>query len=366
MSDRAVRNLALFATVFAIVVVILGAFTRLSDAGLGCPDWPGCYGFMHISSQSEHAVEATRAFPEQPYQFDKAWPEMVHRYFAGTLGVLVLILALLCWFKQKRTTVKQSTFLLLLVIFQAALGMWTVTMKLHPLVVLLHLMGGVATLSLLASLTIRYHFNLTSPYQEKSLSIIKRLTLMGLVIVVLQVALGGWTSANYAAMVCIELPVCQGAWLTNSDFISGFQLWGREAETYEYGILDANSRIAIHVAHRIGAIVTTLFVSLLIFHLFNSGLKLVKGFAIIISVLLLAQLVLGINNILMQLPLFNAVLHNATGAILVMTLTCLLTVLRMPEKVGQDHSSFESANSKSIKFKSPNSEMVDSEVSVYE
>ena len=151
---------------------------------------------------------------------------------------------------------------------------------------------------------------------------------IALAIVVLQVALGGWTSANYAAMVCHELPICQGNWLADGDFISGFQLWGRDAETYEYGVLDQSARIAIHASHRIGAIIATL----ILLHVIVSSLRqkqssLIKKFGITLALLLIAQITLGINNIVFQLPLFNAVAHNAVGALLVVTLASYLTVI---------------------------------------
>ncbi|WP_444995965.1 COX15/CtaA family protein [Aliikangiella sp. IMCC44359] len=328
MKNKVVRNLALFATVFAVVVVVLGAFTRLSDAGLGCPDWPGCYGFIHIPTKSHHIDKANEAFPEQPYEFEKAWPEMVHRYFAGTLGLLVLALAIISWRNKQKFTLKHSSFLLLLVVFQAALGMWTVTMKLHPSIVMLHLLGGLTTLSLLASLTIRYHFNDKPPLDYATANKFKSVVVFTLFVLVLQVALGGWTSANYAAMVCHELPICQGNWLANSDFIAGFQLWGREADTYEFGILDQNSRIAIHAAHRVGAIIASVTLLFLIFKLLKqSASVLLKRMAIILLFLLITQIVLGVNNIVFKLPLFNAVAHNAVGGFLIVSLTVLITLI---------------------------------------
>ncbi|TQV88808.1 COX15/CtaA family protein [Aliikangiella coralliicola] len=342
MNNKAVRNLSLFATAFALVVVVLGAFTRLSDAGLGCPDWPGCYGFMHIPTKDHHIEAANQAFPDQPYEFAKAWPEMVHRYFAGTLGLLVLALSIISWRNKQKLAMKHSSFLLVLIIFQAALGMWTVTMKLHPLIVMLHLMGGFMTFSLLASLTARYHFQFSSPLNQTNLTRLKKLVVLTLSIVVLQVALGGWTSANYAAMVCHELPICQGNWLNDGDFLAGFQLWGREAETYEFGILDQNARIAIHAAHRIGAIVATLTLCYLIFALVRQqSEKLLSRFGWILAILLIVQIVLGVNNILFQLPLMNAVAHNGVGALLVVTLVCLLTLILMPQKIASEGNNNE-------------------------
>lgn len=333
MKTISIRNLAIFATAFAMVVVVLGAFTRLSDAGLGCPDWPGCYGSMKISTAEEHIIAANEAFPERPYEFAKAWPEMVHRYFAGTLGLLVLALAVISWRNQQRFSIKHSTFLLVLIIFQAALGMWTVTMKLHPLIVMLHLMGGITTFSLLASLALRYHYNCGPRLKLIYPARLKKLTLFALLVVVLQVVLGGWTSANYAAMVCHELPICQGAWWENADFISGFQLWGQQADNYEFGILEQNARIAIHAAHRIGAVVATIMLIVLIVALLReAGSRLPRFFAISLSILLSLQIVLGINNILFQLPLFNAVAHNAVGALLIVTLACLVTSFLIAEK----------------------------------
>jgi len=326
MKNTFMRNLAIFATIFTMIVVILGAFTRLSDAGLGCPDWPGCYGFIHISTQADHVTAANQAFPEQPYEFAKAWPEMVHRYFASSLGLLVMALVFFCWKSRDRFTLRHSIFLLALVIFQGILGKWTVTMKLHPLVVMSHLLGGIMTFSLLASLAVRYHFKAKQALSAQIAARIKPFVIASLVIVVLQVALGGWTSANYAAMVCHELPICQGNWLSDGDFISGFQLWGREAETYEFGILDQSSRVAIHSMHRIGAFVTALILLHMIVSLYRRSV-LLKKFSITLAVMLVVQITLGVNNILFQLPLFNAVAHNAVGALLVVTLVCLLTVV---------------------------------------
>lgn len=328
MKTKFARNLALFATAFAMVVVVLGAFTRLTDAGLGCPDWPGCYGFMHIPTAEEHIATANEAFPDQPYEFEKAWPEMVHRYFAGTLGLIVLALAIVSWRSREKLTMKHSSFLLVLIIFQAALGMWTVTMKLHPAIVMLHLMGGIATFSLLASLALRYHYVGSQPMAYETAERIKKLVYLALGVIVIQVALGGWTSANYAAMVCHELPICQGNWFSEGDYLAGFQLWGREAETYEFGILGQDARIAIHASHRVGAIVATLTLLALIAQLWRlANTVILRRFAIILLALLVVQIILGVNNIVFQLPLANAVAHNGVGALLVVTMACLLTAV---------------------------------------
>ena len=337
MKFKTSRNLAIFATAFAMVVVILGAFTRLADAGLGCPDWPGCYGFMHIPSADEHIQAANEAFPETPYEFEKAWPEMVHRYFAGTLGLIVLALAIMSWRSKPKLAIKQSTFLLVLICFQAALGMWTVTMKLHPVVVMAHLMGGITTFSLLASLAIRYQYAYQIPIMPNESTRLKKLAVFTLAILAIQVALGGWVSANYAALVCHDLPICQGDWFANADFYQGFHFWGKEADSYEFGILDQNARIAIHAAHRIGAIVASLTLIYFIIQLFRTaGSAILSKFAVGLSVLLIVQIVLGVNNVLMKLPLANAVAHNAVGALIVVALTCLMTLIVMSAKAPKE------------------------------
>ena len=322
------KKLAITATAFALVVVLLGAFTRLSNAGLGCPDWPGCYGFSHIPTANQDIEVANQAFPDQPYEFDKAWPEMVHRYFAGTLGLFVLALALLSLKTENASTRTHSFGLLVLVIFQAALGMWTVTMKLHPGIVMAHLMGGITTLVLLASLSWRYSSNFISSYSKPQVSQFKKIALFSLIILAIQIMLGGWTSANYAATVCYELPICQGDWFTNSDFKAGFTIWGQGAENYEFGVLDAGGRIAIHSSHRIGAIIATIVLAFLSYKLISQKTnKMLKKIGHSLAGLLLIQVMLGIFNIIFQLPLYNAVAHNGVGALLLLTMALLMTQL---------------------------------------
>lgn len=328
MNKNVVKKIAITATAFAFVVVLLGAFTRLSNAGLGCPDWPGCYGFSHIPTESVDIQIANEAFPDQPYQFKKAWPEMVHRYFAGTLGLLVLGLALLSLKSENKPTRAHSFGLLVLVIFQAALGMWTVTMKLHPGIVMAHLMGGMTTLVLLASLSFRYSNRFISVIDLEQRKHFRSFAVFATCVLAFQILLGGWTSANYAATICYELPICQGDWFTKSDFIAGFTIWGHGADNYEYGILDAAGRIAIHASHRIGAIVASIVLGWICFRLMTQKENdLLRKFGYLIAVLLLIQVTLGVFNIIFQLPLYNAVAHNGVGALLLLTMTLLLTSL---------------------------------------
>jgi len=316
----------MIATAFAFIVVLLGAFTRLSNAGLGCPDWPGCYGFSHIPTENHDIAKANQAFPEQPYEFSKAWPEMVHRYFAGTLGLMVLALALLSLKVENKPARFHSFALLILVTFQAALGMWTVTMKLHPGIVMSHLIGGFTTFVLLASLSLRYSTNFSSVINAKYQLKFKTIVIFSTVVVALQIILGAWTSANYAATICYELPICQGDWFNDSNFVKGFTLWGHNAENYEYGILDAGGRIAIHASHRLGALLVILTLSLLSFRLLRQqGCSLLKKNGFVIAGLLALQVLLGVLNITLQLPLFNAVAHNGVGALLLLVMVLLIT-----------------------------------------
>ncbi len=320
------RLLVKISVVFAFIVIVLGAFTRLTEAGLGCPDWPGCYGFMKVPSQEEHIQQAELRFPDAPVEHAKAWNEMVHRYFAGTLGLLILTIAIIAWVKSRRyshypTPVKLPTLLLGLVIFQAALGMWTVTMNLQPLIVMGHLLGGFSVISLLYLLSLRLSsFRLAGGDPE--LRRYRGLAFFTLLVVIGQIALGGWVAANYAAVACTELPFCEGNWTAQLDFAGAFSI--PEADTYQYGAHDYNDRMTMHVMHRVGAIITFLVISALLFkcwrkaksHFFRRSL-------IVIGLLLSLQILLGISNLVFQLPLWNAVAHNAVGALLLLSLVAL-------------------------------------------
>ena len=238
----------------AFVVIVLGAYTRLSDAGLGCPDWPGCYGHLVVPASEEHVVEK-HYLEQRALEPEKGWMEMIHRYFAGTLGLFILAIAIWSWRRRARDPRQPlllPLFLLALVVFQAALGMWTVTLLLKPVVVMAHLLGGFATFSFLVLLALR-----TAPRRPLTVSPRWRgMAAAGLLILVLQIALGGWTSTNYAALSCGDFPTCQGRWLPEMDFGEAFVMWRGLGVNYEYGVLDNPARTAIHVTHRVGAVVT--------------------------------------------------------------------------------------------------------------
>lgn len=309
-------RLALLATLLALMVVLLGAYTRLTHSGLGCPDWPGCYGFISVPSTDAQLAHAELHFPETPVEAAKGWSEMVHRYFAGTLGCLILLLAARAWKQRKLPDqpLKLPLFILLVVIIQAAFGMWTVTLKLWPQVVTAHLMGGFATLSMLFLLTLRLSGWLPALAIPRRL---QRWATAGLVLVILQIALGGWVSSNYAAVACVDLPTCHGQWWPAADFTNGFHLTQHIGPNYLGGQLDSEARTAIHLAHRLGAVLLTLVLVGLAWQLRRVGMPKLAGLVLLV---LAAQISLGLSNVLFGLPLTLAVAHNAGGAALLLTL----------------------------------------------
>ena len=316
----AFHRLATITATVAFCVIVLGAFVRLSDAGLGCPDWPGCYGQFSWPVEAPAVAEANQAFPERPVESEKAWKEMVHRYLAGALVILVLALNILSWTSANRQAGLRllSALLLALILFQAALGMWTVTLKLWPIVVLSHLMGGLATFAMLLWLV--YRSGSSAP--SRALVRIRPFIITGLFVLVIQLALGGWTSANYSALACPDFPTCQGEMWPDSDFREGFILWREIGVDYEGGVLDLPSRVAIHITHRTGALLVFIILGWLAFKLLRNTETQAGGY--VLGTLLVAQLTLGILNILLYLPLPNAVAHNGVGALLLAMMIWLL------------------------------------------
>lgn len=319
-------RLGLIATALALCVVILGAYVRLSDAGLGCPDWPGCYGYLGVPKTEQEVMTANSLYPERPVEAHKAWKEMVHRYFAGILGLLVFSLAFIAWRNRRQPgqALKLPLFLSVLIIFQALLGMWTVTIKLKPLIVMLHLMGGMATLSLLWWLTLR-HLNLFARLRVAVReSRLKKLVLIGLLVVVGQIMLGGWTSANYAALHCTDFPTCQGEWWPQTDFGEAFTMWHGIGPDYEGGVMSNTARVTVHVTHRVGALIVFLYLGALGLMLLLGRLgESLRPMGLTLLVIMLLQVSLGIANVLLSLPLGVAVAHNSVGALLLLTLVTL-------------------------------------------
>ncbi len=343
-------RLTLSACVLAFVVVALGAFTRLVDAGLGCPDWPGCYGQLMWPKTDVEISTAEQLFPDAPVDTDKTWPEMVHRYFAGCLGLVILFLAIRS-VRSKSDSVrsmpkKLPIFLVGLVTLQALFGMWTVTLKLWPQVVTSHLLGGFSTLALLWLLFLRYK-NIDknpNPVVAKKLSRLKALAMGGLIVVVIQIALGGWTSSNYAALACIDFPTCHGQWIPEADFTQGFNVTQSVGPNYLGGLLDNSARTAIHFSHRVGAIVVTLVSLLLIGFLWRTGEPSGRRLAASLLLVLTVQIGLGITNIVAALPLAVAVVHNGVGALLLLVMVTINYALQVHWKTQVNRSKSSDTN----------------------
>ena len=310
----------IFTCFLAFAVIALGAYTRLADAGLGCPDWPGCYGQLTVPDSPDQVVE--KAYLEQrALEPEKGWKEMIHRYFAGTLGLAILAIAIWSWKRRARFTdqpVWLPTFLLALVIFQALLGMWTVTLLLKPVVVMGHLLGGFATFALLVVLALR----VGERRRMRGGGQLRLAGAVGILILVAQIALGGWTSSNYAALACLDFPTCQGSWVPEMDFKEAFVMWRGLGINYEYGVLEHPARTAIHVTHRIGALVTFLYLGWLVVKALQQGRGLTVG-ALLVGGLLLVQVILGVGNVLLHLPLGVATAHNGVAALLLVSLVYL-------------------------------------------
>lgn len=322
MARQSFLRLVLFTLGFAFIVVGLGAYTRLADAGLGCPDWPGCYGFLTVPVSPERVEKAEARFPEAPVEIHKAWWEMIHRYFAGTLGLLILAIAVAAVRARRRLSsglagpdaaalpVRLPIALLVLVICQAAFGAWTVTLKLWPQVVTAHLLGGFATLCLLWLLLLRLGVGATWRVPRRFLPH----AMLALVVVVLQIALGGWVSSNYAALACHDFPTCHGDWWPAMNVREGFNFAQTVGPNYLGGMLESDARVAIHYTHRLGALVVLLVVGALAWRLYRVGSALAAPLAGVLA----TQILLGILNVVLVLPLSVATAHNLVGAVLLL------------------------------------------------
>jgi cytochrome c oxidase assembly protein subunit 15 len=319
------RRLALAGALLALVVVVLGAWVRLSAAGLGCPDWPGCYGHLSVDSAAENVDSINQAFPHRPFEYHKAIKEMVHRYFASSLGLLILVLAGLAI--ANRNDPEQPVVLPIalvgLVIFQGLLGMWTVTLLLKPLIVVLHLIGGLATLSLLAWLAMHRPAPMEIPPNLRTLAGV------GLLVLALQIVLGGWTSSNYAALACPDFPRCQNSFWPEMDAKDAFVLWRGLGIDYEGGVLDHPARVAIHFVHRLGAIAAAIILGLLSVLAWRRGATpAVRTAGAVLGIVLIAQLILGPVMVMRALPLPLATAHNGVAALLLLATVRMNRLLR--------------------------------------
>lgn len=326
------RNIVLAALFLAFVVIVLGAYVRLSDAGLGCPDWPGCYGKLLGVPSSDVEVHQANTNFDRAVEIGKAWKEMVHRYFAGTLGILIFIISLYLIRKDDdgNRHIFSGIVLTSLLIFQALLGMWTVTLQLKPLIVMGHLLGGFALFNLIAWQWLRTKtFNIQLYVKDKSsLSLLAVLTIF---IAVCQIALGGWVSSNYAALACTDFPLCQQSLWPDMDFKNGFILWRGLGVDYEFGILDHPARVAIHYTHRIGALVAAgiiIYYAMQLMSRSDTASRTLNTIGVVILGLLIAQICLGISNVYFKLPLLVAVAHNGVALLLLFSLVSSLYMIR--------------------------------------
>ena len=312
------RKLVFASVCLTFVVVVVGAYVRLQDAGLGCPDWPGCYGhWVGVPDQADEIEHAARSFPDRPVEAPKAWKEMFHRYIAGVLGMMIFSIMVLSWLQRRalRQSPLLPTAIVVLVALQAALGMWTVTLLLKPVIVTLHLLGGMATLALLTWLALR---QLEWPPATPAAVPLRRWAAVGLLILICQIALGGWVSTNYAALVCPDFPTCQGVWIPNMDFKHGFQFVRELGMTAAGTPLAFDAVTAIHWTHRLGALIT--FVYLTVFAVALLRTRGFMGHGTVLVLLLLLQVGLGTANVVLSLPLAAAVAHNGTAAALLVTM----------------------------------------------
>ena len=324
---RRVQALTLITLFITFDLVLFGAFTRLTDSGLGCPDWPGCYGHASpVGAQSAIAFEQSQ-MPDGPVTHTKAWIEMVHRYMAMAVGGLILTLAAFAWVRRWRSDATQGvlwpTVTLLWVCVQGAFGALTVTMKLFPLIVTLHLIGGLVLLALLTLQVQRQRLA-----GQRSASVVLRpllyvATLLGLLLLTLQVLLGGWVSTNYAVLACNTFPQCQGSWWPLMNFEQGFTLWRHLGVDANGQPLVFESLTAIHYVHRLAAYVVLVYLSVLAMLLRHArGLQ---AAAHVLWLCLLLQLLTGLANVMFDWPLFSAVLHTGGAAALVVVLMWILT-----------------------------------------
>lgn len=384
-STRAFVMLCAVAFSLALAVVTLGAFTRLADAGLGCPDWPTCYGHLWVPNEHHEIAAANEKFSATPVEVHKTWPEQLHRLLASSLGMVIFVLFIMAcrrtqspmriafsvalaillaslfariflgavmdipvllifsgyfvllsqrWRKYKGQATELCVTALLagMVIAQGFFGMWTVTLKLWPQVVTAHLLGGFATLSVIWLLLQYCGFQYCAGWgwQRAGVTLssgcLKNLRLLAgiaLGCVILQVGLGGWTTSNYAALACPDFPRCQNQWWPAADFRHGFNMLQSVGPNYLGGQLEAEGRIAIHFAHRLGALGVTVAVLLLCGLLWRTGEPIVRRWSAMLIAALGLQISLGVSNVLLSLPLAVAVAHNAGGAVLLLMLVAL-------------------------------------------
>lgn len=324
--SRLISSMACFASFFALCVIALGAFTRLMDAGLGCPDWPGCYGHLMVPGD---AASVNLTYPATPLVAYKAWAEMIHRYFVGALSVLIMGIVITIFttrMARTRGNIMLACGLIVLTVYQILLGQWTVTLKLLPIIVSQHLLGGFFILSLLWMIFLNNKpINTLHPVKY-----LRPLAVGALFLLLLQICVGAWTSTNYASLSCPDFPFCRNEGTLVWHFKEAFTLFSPVGINYEGGVLPEDVRQTIQMTHRLGAAIVTCYIFVLvgvIFAQMKQALPLMKTVYLLLG-LLMIQLCLGISNVLFKLPLITAVSHTVLAALLLLTLLTLVFQLR--------------------------------------
>jgi len=316
------HRLNLLTLVLTFCLVVLGAYVRLSNAGLGCPDWPGCYGHIGVPDAQHEVAAAEAAYPERPVEAPKAWKEMVHRYLAGVVGLLIGALAVLAWRDRSRTLPRHLALAVVgVVLVQIVFGALTVTLKVKPIIVTTHLMLGLTTLSLLWWMWLSTRR--TAASAPPAAALLKPLSLAALLLLCGQIFLGGWTSTNYAALACPDFPACHDSYLPKGDLGEAFKLWRGLGIDYEFGVLDTAARATIHLVHRYGALVLSLMLVTVAGYLLSLRRVPYTSLGLALLAALALQLAIGIGLILKQLPLWLADAHNAGAAVLLLAVLAL-------------------------------------------
>jgi cytochrome c oxidase assembly protein subunit 15 len=323
MSLNTLKNICYFAATFTLVVISVGAWVRLTDAGLGCPDWPGCYGILSTPDTEEELLKAKELYPDSTIDIGKAWREMFHRYLAGTLGILVFFISYLTLKYAKHVPKIYPISLSILIVVQSTMGMLTVTQLVKPTIVTTHLILGMTTAGLLLWNGLQVQLNQKNTNLDfKLINLIVICTLA----LILQIMLGGWTSTNYASLACTDFPKCLNQWWpANMNFSDAFTVFNLPDINYEKAPLVYEAKLAIHFTHRIGAMIITLLYAMLFIYLFYiQNNKTLKNIGLIVFAVFVFQIFLGISNVLMSLPISIAVLHTVNASILLLSMITLL------------------------------------------
>jgi heme a synthase len=338
---KRLHALALLTLMLTFDLVLFGAFTRLTDSGLGCPDWPGCYGSVTPLGARDEIAQAQAAMPTGPVTTGKAWIEMSHRYFATGVGVLILVLAIASWVsREARALVSPwwATATLVWVCVQGAFGALTVTMKLFPAIVTLHLLGALVLLALLTVQVVQHgkpNHRMGNLGGQAVIDIAtRRLAWLAFAVMAFQISLGGWVSTNYAVLACSEFPRCQGSWWPAMNFDQGFEIWRKLGFTQRGEVISFEALTAIHYAHRMMAAIAVLVTAALAWRL--NGLSAMRVASRWIAALLGLQLATGLSNVVLGWPLLAALLHTGGAAALVIALTWVVAAGRVGRYV---HSS---------------------------